>query len=407
MNFDFDSAVNRRGTNSVKWNREHVKGICGNPDADAFWVADMDFQTEAHIKWAAENMSEMALFGYPTFDSLIDITATWLEKKHNMQVSKEDIVFTNGLLHGVALSIDLFTEKGDGILIPSPTYGPFRELTRLNERIMIDHELGYNDGTYYLDRRRFEKDLEKSKAILFCSPHNPSGLVFSRQDLEFILQLAKKKDIPVFSDEIHADLVHPGVIHTPMYEANKAIGAKVITFMAPSKTFNVAGEHAGFAIFSNKEMKDRFTLRQEQLYVTSPGYTIGTLTEAAYQYGLEYNQALCSYLGENCKAIREYLEKEIPEIRLANGEASFVTFLDCSRIYDKVEEKVRSNPDRYQGGKDSGPLSLFFGVDAGVCLNDGSWFGPQYRKFVRFNYGTSRSLVMEALDRMKKAVRAL
>lgn len=407
MKFDFDHAVNRRGTNSIKWNREAIEGISANPDADAFWVADMDFPTEEHIKEAARKLSEEAVFGYPKFDTLTDSFISWMERKHHVQIKPDEVVFASGLLHGIALAIRLFSNEGDGILIPSPTYRPFREMAANNARVMIDYPLGYEDGVYSFDRKRFRESAEKSRMILFCSPHNPSGLVFSREELEFVLRTAKELDIPVLSDEIHADLVHPGAVHIPMHEANRNIGAKVVTFMAPSKTFNVAGEHSSFAIFSDDRMRKSYIDLQEALRVTTPGYTIGTLSEAAYRHGLEYNEALCEYLGQNCKAIRGFLENKLPEIKMVNGEASFVTFLDCSAIYDKVKAKEEENPDVYKGGQGGGVLSRFFGVEAEVCMNDGTWFGPQYKEFVRFNYGTSRQLVLEALERMKKAVEAL
>ena len=404
---NFDTTIDRKETNSVKWNKKAIESISANRDALPFWVADMDFYPEPHIKAKAEELASNGVFGYPTFDDFTAIASSWLERKHNWIVESQDILYTMGLLHGIGLSIDLLTKEGDYILVPSPTYRPFRELCSRSNRIMLDHELGYEKGKFFLDKERFERDASKSKMILFCSPHNPSGLVFSKEELEFVLNTAKKYNIPVISDEIHSDLVHPKYSHIPMGKANKDIKAKCITFMAPSKTFNVAGEHSAIAIFSDSEIKTSFKKRQEALWVTEPGYLIGELTQTAYKYGLEYNNELCTYLEGNAEFIKDYLEKNCPEIVFANGNASFVTFLDCSAIYDKVKAKVDKNPERYKGGLGGGILSRFFGVDAGIAMNDGSWFGEQYYSFVRFNYGTSRDYVRKALEKITEAVKAL
>ncbi len=403
----FDFPVDRTNTDSVKWNKRERAYISSNPEAEPFWVADMDFPLEEHIKAKGLELANLGIYGYPEHHDITGSVASWLERKHSWHVESNNILYTMGLLHGIALAINLFTNEGDTILVPSPTYRPFRTLCENNNRIMLDHELGYDDGRFYLDRDRFQDDAKRSKMILFCSPHNPSGLVFTESDLKFVLKCAKDNNIPVLSDEIHADLVHTNAIHIPMGRTNENIGAKCITYMAPSKTFNVAGEHAGFAIFSDDSMKEAFANKQKGLWLTSPGILIGELTEEAYNKGLEYNLELCQYLTDNARIIKEFLKKNCSEIKFVNGEASFVTFLDCSAIYDKAKAKVEANPEQYPGGMGGGILSRFFGVNAYVAMNDGTWFGSQYYNFVRFNYGTSRERVINALERMAKAIHEL
>ena len=402
----FDETADRRGTNSEKWNKKAIASIAVNGEAEPFWVAEMDFKPEPHIKAKAEELATLGVFGYPSFPTFREIAASWLEKKHNWIVDKENILYSMGLLHGVSMCINLLTNKGDRILVPSPTYRPFRLLCSLNDRVMEDHELGYKDGSYYLDRERFIESAKRSKMILFCSPHNPSGLVFSRDELEFVLTTAKNLNIPVVSDEIHGDLVHPGYTHIPMGKANENIGAETVTLMAPSKTFNVAGEHSAIAIFSSGSTLKRFKHAQDALWVSEPGYLIGELTEAAYKDGLEWNKDLCKYLGENAELINSFFAENDLGIKMVNGKASFVTFLDCTGVYDKIKKRVEETPEKYESTS-GGVLSRFFGVEASVAMNDGSWFGDQYYKFVRFNYGTSRDKVYNALLRIKKAVESL
>ena len=402
----FDETADRRGTNSEKWNKKAIASIAVNGEAEPFWVADMDFKPEPHIKAKAEELATLGVFGYPSFPTFREIAASWLEKKHNWIVDKENILYSMGLLHGVSMCINLLTNKGDRILVPSPTYRPFRLLCSLNDRVMEDYELGYKDGSYFLDRERFIESAKRSKMILFCSPHNPSGLVFSRDELEFVLTTAKNLNIPVVSDEIHGDLVHPGYTHIPMGKANENIGAETVTLMAPSKTFNVAGEHSAIAIFSSGSTLKRFKHAQDALWVSEPGYLIGELTEAAYKDGLEWNKDLCKYLGENAELINSFFAENDLGIKMVNGKASFVTFLDCTEVYDKIKKRVEETPEKYESTS-GGVLSRFFGVEASVAMNDGSWFGEQYYKFVRFNYGTSRDKVYNALLRIKKAVESL
>ena len=402
----FDETADRRGTNSEKWNKKAIASIAVNGEAEPFWVADMDFKPEPHIKAKAEELATLGVFGYPSFPTFREIAASWLEKKHNWIVDKENILYSMGLLHGVSMCINLLTNKGDRILVPSPTYRPFRLLCSLNDRVMEDYELGYKDGSYYLDRERFIESAKRTKMILFCSPHNPSGLVFSRDELEFVLTTAKNLNIPVVSDEIHGDLVHPGYTHIPMGKANENIGAETVTLMAPSKTFNVAGEHSAIAIFSSGSTLKRFKHAQDALWVSEPGYLIGELTEAAYKDGLEWNKDLCKYLGENAELITSFFAENDLGIKMVNGKASFVTFLDCTGVYDTIKKRVEETPEKYESTS-GGVLSRFFGVEASVAMNDGSWFGDQYYKFVRFNYGTSRDKVYNALLRIKKAVESL
>ena len=404
---NFDIAADRRNTNSIKWNRDAIENISANPAAEPFWVADMDFLPEPHVHEAARVLAGLGIYGYPSFPKDASAVAAWLRTKHGWILPQEKIHYAQGLLHALSLSVNLFTEKGAKLLIPSPMYRPFRTIPERNGREIIEHDLGYADGLFYLDRERFASDAASADMIIFCSPQNPSGIVFSEDDLEFVLRTAKERGIPVLSDEIHSDLVHPGAKHLPMGLVNEHVGAECITLFAPSKTFNIAGEHCGFAVFSDPGMEEAFVKAESALWLDEPGLSIGELAYAAYAKGTEYNKALCRYLGETADAMRKYLAASCPGMKLVNGQASFVTFIDCSEYYQKIETEVLAHPDRYSGGEGGGVLSRFFGVTAGVAMNDGTWFGSQWKDFVRFNYGTSRDRVMKALERMVRAVKSL
>lgn len=406
---DFSKAADRRHTNSIKWDSTAIENISSNPDAEPFWVADMDFPTDPHIAETGRKVAETGIYGYPSFPLLTAKASEWQRKKHGWDVPAEDISFAMGLLHGIASCMDLFTQKGDTILVPTPAYRPFREITENQGRVMVDHELGYDHATasFYLDRERFRRDAEKSKCILFCSPHNPSGIVFSEEELRFVLETAKELGILVISDEIHSDLVHPGKKHIPMNKVNESIGADCITLFAPSKTFNIAGEHSAFIVFSSDKMRDEFRKREHAMRLDEPSIVIGELASSAYEHGLEYNNELCAYLGDNVRKIDEFLKASGSGMKMVNAEASFVAFLDCIDVYDKVKAEVEAHPEKYTGGKGGGILSRFFGVNASVAVNDGTWFGDQWGRFVRFNYGTSIDRVLGGLTRMTEALKAL
>ena len=403
----FDKSPDRRKTNNVKWNSRAIESISANPEAQPFWVADMDFFADDALIDKAQKVASSGVYGYPVFDDLEKTFASWLERKHGWKTDPSTITYSMGLLHGIALAIDCFTKPGDRIVIPSPTYRPFRELCSLSGRIMEELELDYSDYRFSLDLGKLEEKAENASMILFCSPQNPTGIVFTEEELEGVLRIGKKYNIPVLSDEIHADLVHPGFTHIPMGKANEKVGAKTITFMAPSKTFNLAGEHSAFLIFSDSAMMKTWKDRQAALWLTTPGYFIGEMSKTAYTECDDYNRALCAYLGENAAFIDEYFMKHNCGIRKVKGGSSFVTFLDCSKVYDRIKEKVESNPERYKGGDGGGILSRFFGVEASVACNDGTWFGEQYYSFIRFNFGTNRDAIEKALERMRNAVESL
>ena len=372
------------------------------------WVADMDFPCAQEITDALAERCRHGIFGYNLkpkeyYQSIHDFYL----RRHGLEMRMDRMLYTPGIVPAIHWSLLCYTQPGDGVTILTPVYGPFAKAVNITGRTLYESPLVNNDGHYEIDFADLDEKLSRSKVLLFCSPHNPVSRVWTRPELERVAELCQKHDVLVISDEIHADLSHPSSTHIPMGKANEGIGADVITFMAPSKTFNLAGEHAGFAVFSNEEMFGEFTLRQRALRLTTPGYTIKQLMSAAYLEGYEYNQALCLYLENTVKAMRKYLEKECPELKLANSEASFVTFLDCSAVYNKIEKKVLSEPEKYRIAKGGGILSPFFGVEAAICMNDGTWFGPSYKEYVRLNYGTSRAFTMNALERIVKAVKAL
>lgn len=402
MHYDFERAIDRRGTNSEKWSRKKIEDLCGNPDALPFWVADMDLITSDGITKAKEDIASQVI-GYGSFDELVPLFASFVKQRHNWDINTEDVVYAQGMLHAISLAVNLFSDEGDEVLVPFPAYRPFMNICWWNNRVLVPYHLDYANGSFSFNAEKYAEISKSANIILFCSPHNPSGLVFKEEELKSVLTLAKERGQIVLSDEIHADLTHPSFTHLPMGKVNAKIGAKCLTFMAPSKTFNVAGEHCALVHFSDGELKAAYTKRQNGLYLSSPGYFIGSLATEAYRSGLEHNRELTSYLERNANYIEKRLKEDVG-LNFSNGGASFVAFVDCAPIYDKVVKDKEAHPELYGS---SGLMAHFFGQRAGICMNDGTWFGDDYKAFVRFNYGTSREMVELAIDRMERAIKAL
>ena len=402
----FDKAVDRRNSNAEKWNKDLIKDICGNPDADAFWVADMDLATSPLIKEVLQKETDLAVPGYASHKDMLSNFIGFVEHKHNWDIDSNHVTYAQGMLHAISLALNIFTNEGDEVLLPYPVYQPFVHLIKNSNRIIKRFDLTERDGKFYFDRDKYSLLSKDCKAIMFCSPHNPSGIVFEKEDLEFLLNLAKERGQLVLSDEIHSDLVHPSAKHYPMGLANKEIKAKCITFMAPSKTFNIAGEHCAFAIFEDEEMLERYKTIQKRLFLSAEGYFAGSLATAVYSPdNYQFLEDLDKYLEDNVNLIDSFLKTECPEVKMANAKASFITFLDFSELWPKIVEDSKKHPDYYDN--DHYILSHFLGHYANLCCNDGSWFGSGYEKHVRFNYGTSRECVLNALNKIKKAIYSL
>lgn len=402
--YNFDKAIDRSNTNSIKWDKDTIEYYSGNRDAIPYWVADMDLQTSDEIYKTITAAADFGIIGYPSqFEKVLPLFADFVRKRHNYEIEKELTTYVQGMLHGISLALSVFSNENDKVFVHTPYYHPFKNLVKNLKREFVPSPLDYKNGIFSFNKDKFLNDSKDARVILFCSPHNPSGLVFKKEDLEFVLKSAKERNQIVLSDEIHADLTHTGITHYPMGLVNKSINADTVTFFAPSKTFNVAGEHFAMAVFSNKTLFDTFKEKQEALFLDYPGHFALEIGIAAYQ-SYEYNNDMCKHLKENADLIKNYLKNNIPDLKLSNSEASFVSFIDCSSIYGKVLKLKEKYPDKFPSYM---LLSYFFGHFAGICFNDGSTFGKEYNHFIRFNYGTSKEKVLYALENMKKTISEL
>ncbi|KAF0106696.1 MAG: cystathione beta-lyase [Anaerolineaceae bacterium] len=388
MPYDFDRVIDRRATHSIKWK------LYG-PDVLPLWVADMDFPAPEPVLAALRRAVRHGVFGYefPTRE-LREIVAARMDKLYGWKVSPEMVVATPGVIAGFTAAAGAVCAAGEGILIQPPVYPPFlgvhakaglaRQFAPL-ECSAYSQELRYS-----VDWEAFARGLNSEGAhtgmFLLCSPHNPTGRAFSRADLQRMAELCLKNGTAICSDEIHAELLLGGAEHVPVASLAPEIAARTVTLIAPSKTFNVAGLHCGFAIVAEKELRGRFknTVERMAMHVNSLGLVAA---QAAFSGQCDgWLADLRAYLTANRDFLAGFVRRELNGIRITVPEATYLAWLDCREL------NLLPSPHK------------FFLEQAKVALNEGAEFGPGGEGFVRLNFGCPRRTLEEALERMKRAL---
>jgi cystathionine beta-lyase len=387
MTWNFDEPVVREGTDCIKYDlREEIFGI---KDVIPMWVADMDFNTPDFIIKALKNRLNHEIFGYSLkpeeyYQSII----SWLIRKHSWPIEKDWISFSPGVVPALNFATLAFTKPGDGIIVQPPVYFPFFSAVESHGRKLIYNPLRENKGRWEMDFENLESSIDAdTKMIIISNPHNPVGRVWSREELNRLAAICLKNNILILSDEIHCDLVLPDYTHTPLASLSEKIAQKTVTFIAPSKTFNLAGLSTSSVVISNPVLRKSFTGVIESLHVTN-GNIFGTIASiAAYSQGYEWLSALLGYIDNNISFVEDYCNQMIPEILPVRPEATYMIWLDCRKLA--------------MNGKE---LREFFVKKAGVGMNEGSTFGPGGEGFMRMNVASSHRVVMKAMEQIEKAV---
>jgi cystathionine beta-lyase len=309
---------------------------------------------------------------------------------YQWEIQPEDIVFTPGVVKGFNLACQTVAEPGGGVLVNPPIYFPILDAPENAGMFRQDVELIHaEDGTYQIDWGAFESDIsEQTRLFILCNPHNPVGRVFTREELTRMAEVCLQNDIIICSDEIHCDLIFTGYQHIPTASLDPEIAQNTITLMAASKTFNLAGLQCSFAIIQNEELRERFKHSGKGLvsWVNLMGMVA---TEAAYRHGQEWLDELMLYLETNRDYTYDYVNNRLPGVTMTKPEGTYLAWLDCR------EAGIEGNPHN------------FFLEEARVCMNNGADFGRGGEGFVRLNFGCPRSLLTEALERMRTALSAL
>jgi cysteine-S-conjugate beta-lyase len=385
--YDFDKIVDRSGTHTVKY--DFRKQYFGSEDVIPMWVADMDFETPDFITDAVKKRAEHPIYGYTIRpESFNNALVNWMKDRHQWEIQSEWISFSPGVVPGLVVSILAFTNPGDKIMIQSPVYFPFYSSILGNGRQLVDNPLILNNGKYEIDFEDLESKIDsRTKMFLLCSPHNPVSRVWTKEELIRLGEICSKHNVLIVADEIHHDLVFKHVKHVPLASLSEELAQNTITFVAPSKTFNIAGLGTAAVIIPNKRLLDTYNniLGDFHLFISNVFGT--TAFEAAYTFGHDWLDQLMEYMWENYLFVKDFLEKNIPQVKVLEPEGTYLLWLDFRAF-----------------NLDNKELKELLINKAKVGFNDGAVFGETGDGFQRMNIACSRKVIEKALQNMKGAL---
>lgn len=378
---NFDAVHDRLGTGSSKWSKFSA-------DVLPMWVADMDFPAAPEIVEAIANRLQHPLLGYSVArDDLRALIVADLKAKYDWTIEPEWLAFLPGVEPGFNMALNGFMEKGDGLLIQTPVYHPILDAADHWGLTRREAPLVPTDNGWVIDFAAFEAELAQSRTFLLCNPHNPTGRVFTREELVTIAELCRKHDVMIISDEIHCDLLFDGRSHVPMASLSEDAANRTITLMAASKTYNIAGMKTAFAIVKDKTMREKY-LSSKRGMVDSVNVLGLEASLAAYSRAGDWKERMLAYIEAN----RDFLSAEVARrflgIRLIKAEGTFLAWLDCTAL-----------------GLEPDPQAFFL-EHGKVGFSAGAEFGEAYDQYIRINFGCPRALLVEGLDRMEKALKS-
>ena len=384
---DFDEVIDRRGTHSSKWDTmEELYGV--SPDNGlSMWVADMDFRAPKIIQEKLHGINSHGIYGYyGDYKEYNNSIKWWMKNRHNWEIDTSWIFTTHGLVNGTGLCIDAFTKPGDGIILFTPVYYQFSNLVEAARRKVVECPLKLIDNHYHFDFVEYERNLSgDEKMVILCSPHNPGGRVWTKNELQEVAKFAKKHNLVLVSDEIHHDLVYPNKNHTVMPIADPSVCDRLVMMTATTKTFNIAGAHSGNVIISNPNLRQKFSQRIKALGISPNSFGLFMATAAYSPEGAEWLDELLHYIDGNRVIFDEEVNK-IPGLSSMPLEGTYLAWVDFSGTGMGEEEFIYRVQEK-----------------AKIAVNHGSTFGTGGEKYLRFNLATPRTLVAEATKRLKDA----
>ena len=373
--YDFESVVDRHNTDCVKWDLFD--------DELPMWVADMDFKVAPAIQDALQKRLNHPIYGYTVVgDELFESYINWWDRHYNLEMLKEDMAYSIGVMPSISSMIRCLTDVGDEILIQTPVYHVFFHVIEDNNRKVLENQLIYENGEYFIDFNDLDEKLSKVKLMILCNPHNPIGKIWSREDLDKIAQLCDKHNVILISDEIHCDLTDPDVKYNPFKSASN-----VVRCLSPSKSFNIAGFQSSIVHSTNSILLDKIKNQMQIDNSASCNVFATTAVITAYNESEEWLYELKKVIYENKQIVRDYLKKELPIITLVECEATYLLWLDCSNL--NVSSKV---------------LSDFLRENQGLFLSAGSDFGKNGDGFLRMNIACPQKLLINGLKKLKAGI---
>jgi len=386
--FDFDRVIERRGTHAMKWDMMAKYSGIAAPDALPMWVADMDFAAPPGVTEALGEEVRRATHGYyADTGTWAEALQRWVAKRHGLEIDPAWVSPTPGIVSGLGLILQALSEPGDEVVVFPPAYHAFRRIILANERRILDAQLVEQDGRYRMDVDALRAKLTpRTKVVFFCSPHNPGGNVWSRQEIRALSALCIERDLILVSDEIHCDLVFPGARHVPTLTAAPEVADRLLTCLAATKTFNLAGAHVGACVTTNPALKRRLDARIAASGLSSYNLFGMVATEAAWRTGEAWLDALLPYLDANRRhfdARIEAIAKGVRSMRLDATYLAWVDFAGTGLAAEQVDQRIKQR--------------------ARIYASPGAQFGPGGTSWMRFNFATPRPLLEAALGRLADA----
>ena len=390
MTYNFDNKIERINTNSVKYDLR--RKVFGTEDVIPMWVADMDLETPKFIREAVKERAGHKIYGYSYrpesyYKSIVD----WLGNQHNWKVHAKEISFSPGVVPGLVLSVLAFTQPGDKIIVQPPVYFPFFTSIKDNGRQIVNNQLINNKGYYKMDFENLKSQIDsRTSMIIISNPHNPVGRAWQREELEELITICEKNNILIVSDEIHSDLVFAPHKHIPIASISAKAKEITITFMAPSKTFNMAGLSSSFAIIQNRKLKKIYNSYLDAYHLYLGNIFGNVATESAYNNGTNWVKEMKIYIKQNIDYVHTFIENNLPQIKFKKPEATYLLWLDFSSLN--------------LGDKE---LNSFLIKQASLGLNQGSVFGMGGSGFMRMNIACPRETVVQAMHQLQTALDSL
>lgn len=384
MTYDFDKLTDRRGTNSLKWD------VAENELP--MWVADMDFETAPEITEALKKRAAHGIFGYTVVpDAWKEAVSGWWERRHGFKMEQDWLIFCTGVVPAISSAVRKLTTVGENVLVQTPVYNIFFNSIRSNGRNIVENRLRYRDGAYEIDWEDLENKLKdpQTTLMILCNPHNPTGSIWTREELARIGELCADNHVLVLSDEIHCDLTEPGYEYTPFASVSEICAQNSVTCIAPTKAFNLAGLQTAAVAVPNEMVRHKMDRALNTDEVAEPNAFAIDAAIAAFTKGDAWLDELREYLAGNRKLAQDFLEQELPNVRLVPSHATYLLWLDCSHVIGDALE-----------------LSRFLRKETGLYLSAGLSYGEAGRQFLRMNIACPGERLSEGLKRLQDGIKA-
>ena len=389
MKYDFDEQIDRRNTNSAKF--DEMDALFGS-DVMHLGVADMDYRSPKPIIEAMQNIVEKGVFGYTIWpENYEELVSQWMKRRYGQETKNEWVVFSPRINMALNMAVETFTNEGDGIVLHTPAYTALQNAVEKYHRVMIESPLMLENGRYKMDFQQLRRNLDEKKAqgvcakiMLLCNPHNPTGRVWEIEELQQVVDICKEYDLLLISDEIHEDFVKKGHKFVSCLRFQEDLQGRMIVCNSITKTFNVPGVILSNLLIPDQGIRERMKETMDRWGLHNPNIFAAGIMEAAYTQCDEWIEQVNTYLDENYEFLKKYLEKNMPELEVIPSEGTYMAWVQT--------EKLQISPEE---------LEKFFIEDAKVSVYMGSRYGKHTDSFIRINIATSRSYLQEALERIR------